>query len=330
LPRTTPPSSAPERHEEVVFYFEPAPPSESSEAGPAGQPPPDDEAVPDYPTRHGWRNLASGVVILAAAGGAAYFFTPLRSQVDRWLAPEAPAPVVVTPGTSVGSGQPLPEVTAPPPEPAPPIPATQGPRPETPLAADERKPNPVGPAAGVNKQRPDAAQAAHKPRTEPSDKQDVKTVTRQPIPATAEEQTDTAAAEEPGPPQHAATDDAVKGLVGRYVAAQDRGDIDGLVALYDDRVDFHEYKLAGPDYIRSYRREFFEKWPKVETVLVGPIEINWSDAVTADVVFTTSIHVREPPLDNPGKTRNKLTVRVTHGGGLKIVSEHQEVKESPS
>jgi hypothetical protein len=205
------------------------------------------------------------------------------------------------------------------------------PTPETPLAADEHKPTPVGPAAGSNKREADATQAARKPRPEPSDKQDVKTVTKQPKPATEAEETDTAivASDEPAPPQHAATDDAVKGLVGRYVAAQDRGDIDGLVALYDDRVDFHEYKLAGPDYIRNYRREFFEKWPKVETVLVGPIEITWSDAVTADVVFTTSIHVREPPLDNPGKTRNKLTVRVTHGS-LKIVSEHQEVQASPS
>jgi hypothetical protein len=121
----------------------------------------------------------------------------------------------------------------------------------------------------------------------------------------------------------------VQALVLRYIAAETSGNIEGLLSLYDDRVEFHQYKLAGHDYIRNYRQQFFEQWKKVETTLLGPIEINWSDTTTVNVTFVTSIHVVEPALDNPGETRNHLTLRVTNGG-LKIVHEHQDVLKSPS
>jgi hypothetical protein len=318
-----------------VFYFEPAPASDSPGPGSGGEAPPDDGPVLLPPVRRG-RYVAAGVAGLAAAGAAAYFLTPLGQQVDALLAPEAP-PLVIARGTSVGSAQLPPDVVPPPPrEAAPPAAKAPGENQGTPATSPvpapgqgEEKPRTIE----RNKHQADAAAAAPKTRPAPSGQRDVKPVTKQQKeegrPAAKADEDVLAADEEPAAPQHAAGEAEVMGLVRRYVAAQDNSDIDGLVALYDDRVDFHEYKLAGPDYIRNYRREFFEKWPKVETVLVGQVEINWSDSTTANVVFTTSIHVREPPLENPGRTKNKLTVRVTHGA-LKIVSEHQEVQVAPS
>jgi hypothetical protein len=351
-----PHSADPDRHEEAVFYFEPAPPpAESVGMEPAGQPPPDDESVP-MPARQRawWRYVVSGVVVLVAAGAVAYLFTPLGEQVDELLATEA-RPPVVAPGTSIGSGRQSAEVQAPAPqEAAPPSPELPAPGPETPAtkpapqaggptqgavagatpgsqppvvakqdAKDERKREPKAHEDAGNKQKPETQPGTEKTSAQSSDEPEAEDV------PTPENTTELAASDEPATPQHAATDAAVMDLVKRYVAAQDSNDIDGLLALYDDRVDFHEYKLAGRDYIRNDRQQFVDKWPKVATVLVGPIEITWSDDTTVDVVFTTMFHVREPPLENPGKTRTKLTARMTHGG-LKIVSEHQEELTSPS
>jgi hypothetical protein len=125
------------------------------------------------------------------------------------------------------------------------------------------------------------------------------------------------------------SDQDLKGLVRSYISNQDSGNIEGLLALYDERVDFHEYRLATRNYIRNYRQQFFQQWPRVETVLVDTIEINRVDANTAEVVFTTIIHVREPALSNPGKVRNAWKVREMNGS-IRIISEHQSVLATPS
>jgi ketosteroid isomerase-like protein len=269
--------------------------------------------------------------------------TPFRAMVDAWLAPEPPAAAVaVAPGTSVGAGGQAAQIPASPPEePVPPASKPEG-VPNAPVAvaevtagnqqpgvarpaqdakAREAGKNTLKPAAGSNKETTVVASS-----DEPADDAVEKPAHGSSAAGTSAAGTTT---DEATPPQHAATDDAVQALVLRYIAAETSGNIEGLLSLYDDRVEFHQYKLAGHDYIRNYRQQFFEQWKKVETTLLGPIEINWSDTTTVNVTFVTSIHVVEPALDNPGETRNHLTLRVTNGG-LKIVHEHQDVLKSPS
>jgi hypothetical protein len=342
-----PPEATPARHEEAVFYFE-APPPESP---PAESPGPTllDEAPgpaapgPAAPGRRGWRYAVLGMAGLVAAGAAAYVLTPFQTMVDAWLAPEPPATAVaVAPGTSVGAGGQAAQIPASPTqEPVPPASTPEGganaPAAVAEVTAGNQQPGVAKPAqdatareAGKTTLKPDARSNKEKTVVASSDEPADDAVEK---PAHGSSAAGTGAAgtatDEATPPQHAATDDAVQALVLRYIAAETSGNIEGLLSLYDDRVEFHQYKLAGHDYIRNYRQQFFEQWKKVETTLLGPIEINWSDTTTVNVTFVTSIHVVEPALDNPGETRNHLTLRVTNGG-LKIVHEHQDVLKSPS
>lgn len=149
-------------------------------------------------------------------------------------------------------------------------------------------------------------------------------------PAASAAPAETVASAAPNPQPTAKGDDGqLRDLVNRYVAAQNRADISGLLALYDDRVDFLGNRIANHDFIRRYRQEFYRQWPQVETHVIGPVDIKWADAKNADVSFTTFIHVRNPALSNPGKARSDLHVRQVNGK-MKIVSERQTVLDTPS
>jgi serine/threonine protein kinase len=132
-------------------------------------------------------------------------------------------------------------------------------------------------------------------------------------------------------PREHITEVDVRHFIGNYFAANEQADIEALLALYSESVDYYSWGLVRKSNIDSDKKEFFQQWPNVHYTLVSPISIQNTNTenektVLFEITFTT--HNPNPfrgPNTITGRARHEWTLRWTPDTGVLIVREKQKV-----
>jgi len=122
----------------------------------------------------------------------------------------------------------------------------------------------------------------------------------------------------------------VRELIGRFFAAYKQANIDDLLALYSDTVDYYNFGKVDRSTVRGDKVSYFNRWPQVKFELAG--KINFSPApdggqkIIFDLLFDThSPSAREPESRHKnGKARHEWILK-REGSTLKIIMERQKV-----
>lgn len=125
----------------------------------------------------------------------------------------------------------------------------------------------------------------------------------------------------------AMTDEQLVGFVNRYLAVQDSGDMDDILALYDVRVRYFGAKEVGREFIRDDKQRFQRRWPHRETRLAGPVDIERLADDLAKLSFPISWLARGQAREAVGTALDEIEVRLV-GDEPKIVAERQKVRST--
>jgi len=124
-------------------------------------------------------------------------------------------------------------------------------------------------------------------------------------------------------------DEQLIGFVSRYLAVQDRGDLDEILSLYDVRVRYFGAKEVGSESIRDDKQRFQRRWPQRESRLAGPVRIERLADDLARLSFPISWLARGQGREAAGTALDEIEVRLV-GGEPKIVAERQKSRSTGS
>jgi serine/threonine protein kinase len=122
----------------------------------------------------------------------------------------------------------------------------------------------------------------------------------------------------------------VRELIGHFFAAYKQANVDDLLALYSDTVDYYYFGKVDKSTVRGDKVSYFNRWPRVHFELAG--KINFSPApdggqkVNFDLFFDTySPNPRESESRHrKGKAGHEWILK-REGSTLKIIKERQKV-----
>ncbi|MEY3220193.1 MAG: hypothetical protein RIT27_1550 [Pseudomonadota bacterium] len=122
----------------------------------------------------------------------------------------------------------------------------------------------------------------------------------------------------------------VRDMIGRFFAAYDHADVEALLSLYSETVDYYHWGKVHKSTVRGDKVSYFSRWPQVHFELAGNIEFslspNGGQKVTFDLNFNTNNpNAREPENRHKnGKARHEWILK-REGSTLKIIMERQKV-----
>jgi|WetSurMetagenome_2_1015567.scaffolds.fasta_scaffold85014_2 serine/threonine protein kinase len=122
----------------------------------------------------------------------------------------------------------------------------------------------------------------------------------------------------------------VRELIGRFFAAYEHANIDELLALYSETVDYYNFGKVDKSTVKGDKISYFNRWPQVHFELAGKIDFspapNGGQKVTFDLLFNTNNpHARESESrPKKGKARHEWILK-REGSTLKIIMERQKV-----
>lgn len=122
----------------------------------------------------------------------------------------------------------------------------------------------------------------------------------------------------------------IRDLIGRFFAAYENANIDELLALYSENVDYYTFGKVDKSTVKGDKVSYFNRWPKVHFELAGKIEFSPAPSggqrVTFDLLFSTS-NPQARDSDNrikKGKARHEWILK-REESTLKIIFERQKV-----
>ncbi|MDM8547276.1 serine/threonine-protein kinase [Candidatus Venteria ishoeyi] len=114
-------------------------------------------------------------------------------------------------------------------------------------------------------------------------------------------------------------------LIGRYFAGYEQGDVDMLMPLYGNRVDYYRFGLVGKAIIEEDKTAYFKNWRSVTYQLISPPELVDTDKVNEKRVFLhVTFSAKKVGKTSRGKAEQEWLLR-KDADGLKIIKERQTV-----
>lgn len=138
--------------------------------------------------------------------------------------------------------------------------------------------------------------------------------------------------ETPAPPAPAPAiggpEQAIQGLIERYLRMQNDGDLGLIDQVYAEQVDYFAKTGASLSFIQQDKRAYFKRWPKISMALSAPPRIEASAipdqwTVQAQFRFDVSNAQRQ---GIRGISQNDFVVRARHGE-VRIVSQREKVTQ---
>ncbi len=119
---------------------------------------------------------------------------------------------------------------------------------------------------------------------------------------------------------------SIERFVDRMLTAASSADVNGLLALYADRVDYFGSGEVGKTFIRDDKERFFRSWPNLRYRRTGPVSIDSEYGDGVRVSFPSRFRVENP-------TRNKFSEGTAHSilrlrssdGDYLVIGEQQRV-----
>ena len=123
-------------------------------------------------------------------------------------------------------------------------------------------------------------------------------------------------------------------VVQKQVAAMSARDLDTLISVYGDIVDYLDEGKVGRDVVRRELQEYFDKWPVVKWKVVNGTMQSRTARITPeakyDVTFAVNFEVSNPATKKRvvGRAVETEILAPDASGNKKIVSQHEKITTS--
>jgi WD40 repeat protein len=114
------------------------------------------------------------------------------------------------------------------------------------------------------------------------------------------------------------------------VKAMSGGDIESLVSLYGERVDYLDKGAIGTDVVRREFQQYFNRWPQTSWQMTGPVNVQPLDDSRYKLTFPVSFDAANPAADKrvSGNASETLVVARDASGAWKIVLQRETILRS--
>jgi len=108
------------------------------------------------------------------------------------------------------------------------------------------------------------------------------------------------------------------------------GDIETLVSLYGEAVDYLDSGTVSSATVRSQLLEYFERWPVRQWTITGPVRVTSLGASRKQVTFTASYDASDTQTGrhSSGTAKETLVLAADSSGAMKIISHHEQLNAS--
>jgi hypothetical protein len=119
-------------------------------------------------------------------------------------------------------------------------------------------------------------------------------------------------------------------VVQKQVAAMSARDLDTLMSLYGDSVDYLDKGNVGRDVVRRELQEYFDRWPVVKWEVKGVIESRLVGKSNYTVTFAVAFEVSKPATKKrvTGTAIETEILAADASGNKKIISHHEKITTS--
>jgi LysM repeat protein len=118
---------------------------------------------------------------------------------------------------------------------------------------------------------------------------------------------------------------AVTDFVAGFFAKSEAGDVNGLMDLYGDRVDYYKKGKSGKDVVRQDKVDYFQRWPK-RTYVPGQARVETLSGGELRVTVPTAFTAGKGDKQVRGQAKFTFLLRPA-GDGYRIVGEQSLVTE---
>jgi WD40 repeat protein len=134
----------------------------------------------------------------------------------------------------------------------------------------------------------------------------------------------------PGSQQGTPTNDVASALAAKVVGGMSAGDIDSLVALYADRVDYLDKGSVSADVVRNEFRQYFEKWPQTSWQMSGPISSQPIENSRYRLTFPIAFDARNPATGKhaSGNATETMVISQDSSSNWKIIYQRENIVRS--
>ncbi len=122
----------------------------------------------------------------------------------------------------------------------------------------------------------------------------------------------------------------IRSLIDRYIVVGNNRDIDGMINLYAQRVDYFRAGNVSRSFVYKDKRNYYKRWPSLHVDLIGIDSIDNvpgrrdEKIVTYRIYFDVYNYAKQKGIK--GRARNTVILK-KENGGLKIISDKQKVLE---
>jgi hypothetical protein len=120
-------------------------------------------------------------------------------------------------------------------------------------------------------------------------------------------------------------------VVQKQVAAMSARDVDTLVSLYGDNVDYLDKGNVSSDVVRKELQAYFDKWPVVKWEVKGVIQSRLVGQSNYNVTFAVAFEVSNPATKKrvAGTATETEMLAPDASGNKKIISQHEKITREP-
>ena len=121
---------------------------------------------------------------------------------------------------------------------------------------------------------------------------------------------------------------AIQKVVATELRATSSGDIEALLSVYSDKVDYFDKGVVGRDVVRADSKAYSTRWPVFRCELKGNIGVEKLNATDRKLTFTVAFNAENPKAGrvSRGNTLATWIVRFDiDGRDCKIISQREEV-----
>jgi hypothetical protein len=108
------------------------------------------------------------------------------------------------------------------------------------------------------------------------------------------------------------------------------GDMETLVSLYADPVDYQKQGPISSAQIQSQLQEYFARWPVRQWTIIGQVKTKPLSGSVQQLIFSARYSVSDPQAGRraSGIAKETLLLQPDANGALKIISQREETSAS--